>query len=154
MDAVTNVPSPHNEPVRQYPPGSPDRAALESRIKEVAGERAELTMTIGGRERMAGGEPVDVVAPHNHRHVLGTMRNATAEDVTAAIEAAARARDVPVTFTPIDHEGAARLYARKLVLVRPDGHVAWRGDQEPADPGAVVDHIRGAGGATAPRTAP
>ena len=30
MDAVTNVPQPSNEPVRQYPPGSPDRAALES----------------------------------------------------------------------------------------------------------------------------
>ena len=72
MDAVTNVPSPVNEPVRQYPPGSPDRAALESKIKELAGEHAELTMTIGGRQRMAAGEPVDVVAPHNHRQVLGT----------------------------------------------------------------------------------
>src|SRR6266516_2783506 len=88
MDAVTNVPSPHNEPVRQYPPGSPDRAVLESKIKELAGERAELTMTIGGRQRLAGGEPVDVVAPHNHRHVLGTMRNVTAQDVAAAIDAA------------------------------------------------------------------
>jgi 1-pyrroline-5-carboxylate dehydrogenase len=88
MDAVTNVPSPHNEPVRQYPPGSPDRAALESKVKELAGERAELTMTIGGQRRLAGGEPVDVVEPHNHRHVLGTMRNATAQDVAAAIDAA------------------------------------------------------------------
>jgi 1-pyrroline-5-carboxylate dehydrogenase len=91
MDAVTNVPPPHNEPVRQYPPGSPDRAALESKVKELAGERAELTMTIGGRQRLAGGEPVDVVAPHNHRHVLGTMRNATGQDVAAAIDAAAAA---------------------------------------------------------------
>ena len=91
MDAVTNVPPPHNEPVRQYPPGSPDRAVLESKVKELAGERAELTMTIGGRQRLAGGEPVDVVAPHNHRHVLGTMRNATGQDVAAAIDAAAAA---------------------------------------------------------------
>src|SRR6266513_3663912 len=88
MDAVTNVPPPANEPVRQYPPGSPDRAAVESKVKELAGERAELTMTIGGSQRMAGGEPIDVVAPHNYRHVLGTMRNATAQDVAAAIEAA------------------------------------------------------------------
>ena len=91
MDAVTNVPPPHNEPVRQYPPGSPDRAVLESKVKELAGERAELTMTIGGQQRMGGGEPVDVVAPHNHRHVLGTMRNATAQDVAAAVEAAEEA---------------------------------------------------------------
>jgi len=91
MDAVTNVPSPVNEPVRQYPPGSPDRAALESKLKELAGEHAELTMTIGGRQRMAGGEPADVVAPHNHRQVLGTLRNATEQDVAAAIDAAAEA---------------------------------------------------------------
>jgi len=91
MDAVTNVPSPVNEPVRQYPPGSPDRAALESKLKELAGEHAELTMTIGGRQRMAGGEPADVVAPHNHRQVLGTLRNATEQDVAAAVDAAAEA---------------------------------------------------------------
>jgi 1-pyrroline-5-carboxylate dehydrogenase len=88
MDAVTHVPQPANEPVRQYPPGSPERAALESKVKELAGERAELTMTIGGRERTGAGEPIDVVEPHNYRHVLGTMRNATEEDVADAIGAA------------------------------------------------------------------
>ncbi len=88
MDAVTTVPLPANEPVRQYVPGSPERASLESKVKELAGERAELTMTIGGRERTGAGEPIDVVAPHNYRHVLGTMRNATDADVADAIEAA------------------------------------------------------------------
>ncbi len=51
MDAVTHVPQPANEPVRQYVPGSPERAAVENKIKELAGERAELTMTIGGQQR-------------------------------------------------------------------------------------------------------
>jgi 1-pyrroline-5-carboxylate dehydrogenase len=88
MDAVTTVPAPVNEPVRTYVPGSPDRAALESKVKELAGEQAELAMTIGGRQRMGSGDRIDVVQPHNHRHVLGTMRNATGEDVLAAIEAA------------------------------------------------------------------
>jgi 1-pyrroline-5-carboxylate dehydrogenase len=91
MDGVTNVALPTNEPVRMYPPGSPDRAALESKVKELAGERAELTMTIGGHCRLGGGEPADVVAPHNHRHVLGTFRNASDEDVADAIGAAAAA---------------------------------------------------------------
>src|SRR6516162_1820904 len=89
MDAVTNVPPPVNEPIRQYPPGSADRAALEHKVKELAGERADLTMIIGGQRRAGEGEPVDVVAPHNHRHVLGSLRNATDADVAAAIEAAA-----------------------------------------------------------------
>ena len=88
MDAVTTVPPPVNEPIRQYPPGSPDRAVLESKVKELTGERTELTMTIGGRERIGRGEPIDVVAPHNYRHVLGTMHNATDDDVADAIEAA------------------------------------------------------------------
>ena len=39
----------------------------------------------------------------------------------------------------------AQLYERALVLVRPDGHVAWRGDEEPADARALVDCVRGAG---------
>jgi 1-pyrroline-5-carboxylate dehydrogenase len=88
MDAVTTVPSPVNEPIRQYPPGSPDRAALESKVKELTGDRARLTMTIGGQERTGRGEPIEVVAPHNYRHVLGTMHNATEEDVADAIDAA------------------------------------------------------------------
>src|SRR5487761_1675708 len=91
VDAVTNVPAPVNEPVRQYQPGSQDRAVLESKIKELAGEQAELTMTIGGQRRMGGGEQVSVVQPHNHRHVLGRLGNATDADVAAAIDAAAQA---------------------------------------------------------------
>ena len=91
IDAVTNVPLPVNEPVRFYAPGSPERAALESRIKELAGERAELTMTIGGQQRMGAGERVDVVEPHNYRHVLGQLGSVTDEDVTAAIAAASQA---------------------------------------------------------------
>ena len=50
MDAVSRTPAPVNEPVRQYQPGSHERAALESKIKELAGQRAELTMTIAGRQ--------------------------------------------------------------------------------------------------------
>jgi 1-pyrroline-5-carboxylate dehydrogenase len=79
---------PANEPIKGYAPGSQERSALEQKIKELAGERAELTMTIGGQQRMGGGERVDVVQPHNHRHVLGQLADATDEDVAAAIEAA------------------------------------------------------------------
>jgi 1-pyrroline-5-carboxylate dehydrogenase len=88
MDAVTNVPPPVNEPVRTYAPGSAERAALEARVKELAGERAELTMTIGGQQRMGSGDRIAVVQPHHHQHVLGELGNATDAEVAAAIEAA------------------------------------------------------------------
>jgi len=88
MDAVTNVPFPVNEPVRTYAPGSQERAALENRIKELAGERAELTMTVGGQQKMGSGERVDVLQPHNHQHVLGQLGTVTDDDVAEAIAAA------------------------------------------------------------------
>jgi 1-pyrroline-5-carboxylate dehydrogenase len=91
VDAVTSVPVPVNEPIKTYAPGSGERAVLEARIKELAGERAELTMTIGGQQRMGGGERVDIVQPHNHRHVLGVLGSSTGDDVAAAIEAARQA---------------------------------------------------------------
>ncbi|WP_067453599.1 L-glutamate gamma-semialdehyde dehydrogenase [Actinomadura macra] len=88
MDAVTTVPVPVNEPVKGYAPGSAERAALEARIKELAGAQTELTMTIGGEHRMGAGTPIDVVEPHNHGHILGRIGNATDADVTEAIAAA------------------------------------------------------------------
>jgi 1-pyrroline-5-carboxylate dehydrogenase len=88
MDAISRVPVPANEPVRQYQPGSHERAVLESKIKDLAGQRAELTMTVAGQQRMGGGERIDVVQPHNRAHVLGQLGNATDEDVARAIEAA------------------------------------------------------------------
>ncbi len=94
MDAVTNVPPPRNEPVLTYAPGSPERAALQQRLTELAADPLELTVTIGDKQRMAGGERFDVVQPHRHAAVLGTAANAThadAEEAVAAAKAAAPA---------------------------------------------------------------
>jgi hypothetical protein len=63
-------------------------------------------------------------------------------DAGALIDAA-QARSVPLRAIAIAEPEIAALYQRKLVLVRPDGHVAWRGDENPADAGAVMDTVRG-----------
>lgn len=60
-----------------------------------------------------------------------------------AIEAAAMARSVPLTTVELDEPEAAALYERKLTLVRPDGHVAWRADRLPDDALSLVDRVRG-----------
>ncbi len=88
FDAVTEVPVPINEPVRSFVPGSAERAALETRCKQLAADRIELTMTIGDERRLGGGEAVDVVQPHRKSAVLGTLRNATTDDVADAVTAA------------------------------------------------------------------
>ncbi|WP_030266515.1 L-glutamate gamma-semialdehyde dehydrogenase [Streptomyces sp. NRRL B-24484] len=89
MDAVTQVPAPVNEPVHSYAPGSPERARLEAKLKELGGqEPLQLTMTVGGEHRMGGGDEIHVVQPHNHAARLGTLRNATRDDAQDAVEAA------------------------------------------------------------------
>jgi 2-polyprenyl-6-methoxyphenol hydroxylase-like FAD-dependent oxidoreductase len=61
-----------------------------------------------------------------------------------AIAAAARARRMPLHTVTLRDPAARELYERKLVLVRPDGHVAWRDDRVPRDPLALIDTVRGA----------
>ncbi|MFE5871182.1 L-glutamate gamma-semialdehyde dehydrogenase [Streptomyces roseifaciens] len=88
MDAVTQVPAPVNEPVHGYAPGSPERARLEAKLKELAANPIDLPMTIGGEKRMGGGEPFKVVQPHHHAAVIGTFHHATQADAQDAIDAA------------------------------------------------------------------
>ena len=58
--------------------------------------------------------------------------------------AAASEQGVPLDVVDLDHADAAAIYEKPLVLVRPDGHVAWRGDVLPDDAVSLVDHVRGA----------
>jgi 2-polyprenyl-6-methoxyphenol hydroxylase-like FAD-dependent oxidoreductase len=60
------------------------------------------------------------------------------------LRVAAEQRGVPLEIVTLDIAEAIKAYRSRLVLVRPDGHVAWRGDNEPKDTGAVIDVIRGA----------
>jgi len=57
---------------------------------------------------------------------------------------AAEQRGVPLRAIAIDDPAVAALYGAALVLVRPDAHVAWRGDAAPARPEDVIDRVRGA----------
>ncbi|RZS34016.1 delta-1-pyrroline-5-carboxylate dehydrogenase [Herbihabitans rhizosphaerae] len=114
MDAVSSVPEPANEPVHSYAPDSAERESLRRRIAELEGERAEFTMTIDGVQRMAGGDSIDVVQPHDRAHVLGVTAQATQSDVADAVAAAKRAapawRDLP-----FDERAAILLRAADLL---------------------------------------
>jgi hypothetical protein len=76
-----------------------------------------------------------------------------ADAPTDRIERAAASRSVPLTVQRIEHGEAAALYRRRLVLVRPDGHVAWRGDSQPDGALGLIDTVRGAGVRIAARRA-
>ena len=91
MDAITQVPRPVNEPNLHYAPGSPERHELETTLRELQKTQLELTATIGGRQVSGGGNEIDVVEPHHHERVLGTIRNTTQKNAKAAIGAALEA---------------------------------------------------------------
>jgi 2-polyprenyl-6-methoxyphenol hydroxylase-like FAD-dependent oxidoreductase len=65
------------------------------------------------------------------------------EAATRALEQAAKRRSVPLNVVDVDAPQAAALYERRLVLVRPDGHIAWRGDTLRLDADALIDRVRG-----------
>jgi 2-polyprenyl-6-methoxyphenol hydroxylase-like FAD-dependent oxidoreductase len=58
--------------------------------------------------------------------------------------AAAQARGVPMAVVDVATPAARELYQRDLVLIRPDQHVAWRGNQAPADPDALLRRVSAA----------
>jgi 2-polyprenyl-6-methoxyphenol hydroxylase-like FAD-dependent oxidoreductase len=62
----------------------------------------------------------------------------------AGLVAAAERSGLPLEIVTIAEPAVVEAYERKLVLVRPDGHVAWRGDAEPREPARVLDVVRGA----------
>jgi 2-polyprenyl-6-methoxyphenol hydroxylase-like FAD-dependent oxidoreductase len=58
-------------------------------------------------------------------------------------ERAAAARGIPLATVTVEEPGIVELYERRLALVRPDQHIAWRGDAAPADAGRVLDIVTG-----------
>jgi 2-polyprenyl-6-methoxyphenol hydroxylase-like FAD-dependent oxidoreductase len=61
-----------------------------------------------------------------------------------SVRTAAAAASVPLDVIHLEEPEATALYQRRLVLVRPDGHVAWRADREPEDACALIEVVRGA----------
>ncbi|HKA32250.1 MAG TPA: FAD-dependent monooxygenase [Candidatus Binatia bacterium] len=62
----------------------------------------------------------------------------------APLAAAAKRKRVPFEVVRLDNMNVKRIYGRALVLVRPDGHVVWRGDKISSDAAAIIDRVRGA----------
>ncbi len=88
--SIPDLPRPANEPILNYAPGSPERAALKSRLEEMLSREVEIPLRIGGR-KVTTGDTGRCVCPHDHGHVLATYHKAGPEEVKAAVRAAAEA---------------------------------------------------------------
>jgi 1-pyrroline-5-carboxylate dehydrogenase len=83
------LPPPRNETVLGYAPGSPERASLRAALRDMAAAAPhDLPMVIGGRAVHGSGEAIAVTAPHDHARRLGELRQASGDDVRAAVDAA------------------------------------------------------------------
>ncbi|MEE3849224.1 L-glutamate gamma-semialdehyde dehydrogenase [Gordonia sp. LSe1-13] len=110
MDAITSPPRPVNEPVHTYAPGTAERARIHAELeRQSAADPIDLPHIIGGREHRGSGSRIDIVQPHAHREVLGTIGNATHDDAQAAVDAALAAAP---------HWAAASFDDRATVLLR------------------------------------
>ena len=87
---IFRIPTPVNEPVRDYAPGSPERASLQLRLEQMRNERIEIPLVIGGKD-VTTGTLKQAVMPHDKEHVLADVHLGGPEEVEAAIEASAEA---------------------------------------------------------------
>jgi 1-pyrroline-5-carboxylate dehydrogenase len=114
MDALFNVPTPENEPVYTYAPGSPERESLQKKLAELAGTQIELEMNIAGKWRRSSGAEIPVVQPHKRHHVLGVTRESTDAEVADAVAAAKAARHDWVRMSFADR---AAIFLRAAELI-------------------------------------
>lgn len=90
LNAKIRVPDPHNEPVRSYAPGSPERESIIKKLDEMKNVEIEIPLIIGGKE-IKTGDLGKCVMPHDHKHVLAKFHKAGEKEIKMAIDAALEA---------------------------------------------------------------
>ncbi|NOY22940.1 MAG: L-glutamate gamma-semialdehyde dehydrogenase [Acidobacteria bacterium] len=112
-NGIFKVPTPVNEPIKSYRPGSPERESLKNKLKELKSTEIEIPLIIGGKE-IRTGNMGKVVMPHNHSHVLATYHKAGEKEVSMAVDAANKARKEWAAM-PWEHRAAVFLRMGELL---------------------------------------
>jgi 1-pyrroline-5-carboxylate dehydrogenase len=89
--AIAVPPEPRNEPVKDYAPGSPERAELQQRLRELERDRIEIPLVIGGKD-VKTDETFEAVMPHRKSQVLADVHSGGPPQVEQAIAGAREAR--------------------------------------------------------------
>ena len=111
--AIFKVPTPKNEPVWSYEPGSAGRKALQETLADLSAQQLDVPMIIGGKEvRTDDRRPLS--PPHKHQHVIGHCHQGTGEHVQQAIDAALAAK-ADWEATSWEHRAAIFLKAADLI---------------------------------------
>ena len=113
---MPKIPTPQNEPVLSYAPGSPERVELKRTLKDLSARVLEIPVVVGGRE-VRTGKTVDAVMPHCHRHVLAKVHQAGPKEIEDAIAAAREAWREWSTWS-LEGRAAVFLKAADLLATR------------------------------------
>jgi 1-pyrroline-5-carboxylate dehydrogenase len=108
-----SYPMPVNEPVLQYAPGSPERAALKKTLAELKKKPVEIPMYIGGKAVKTGNKK-EIHPPHEIKHVLGVFHAGEEKHVTQAIDAALKAKDA---WAAMSWENRAHIFLKAADLM-------------------------------------
>lgn len=112
-NGIVSVPTPDNEPVRDYAPGSAEKESLKAELTRQLGERIEIPALIGGRE-VRTGDTMPFVCPHDHGHVLADVHMCGREQVEEAIAAA---REAWATWSEMAWEDRAAVFLKAADLL-------------------------------------
>jgi 1-pyrroline-5-carboxylate dehydrogenase len=107
------TPSPENEPVRAYAPGSSERDTLKETLDALMKEEIEIPLRIGG-ESVETGDLGECRPPHDHGHLLGKYHKASAEQVNQAIAAARKAHGA---WSRMPWDGRAAIFLKAAELL-------------------------------------
>ena len=108
-----NVPKAVNEPVKSYAPNSPEKKAVLEAYKKMWNEKIEVPSYIGS-EQIKTGNTVNMTAPHDHKHVVGTYHLAEKKHIEQAIKAALDAKE---NWANLAWEQRAAIFLKAAELV-------------------------------------
>jgi 1-pyrroline-5-carboxylate dehydrogenase len=106
-------PTPQNEPIRDYAPGSREREELRVELAELSSQELEIPLVIGGEDVQLA-ETFDAVMPHDRDHVLAKVAKGNAQHVEQAIKASSDAWH-DWSRTPWEERAAVFLRAAELL---------------------------------------
>ncbi|MFN7015525.1 MAG: aldehyde dehydrogenase family protein, partial [Bacteroidia bacterium] len=110
---IYKVPVPHNEPVKSYAAGSPERKELQAMLKELRSKELDIPMYIGSKE-VRSGNKIRLAPPHDHQHTLGYFHKSDKVHVQQAIDAALAAKE---KWAKLSWEHRASIFLKAADLI-------------------------------------
>lgn len=92
MNGIVKIPTPKNEPVKAYAPGSLETTELKHELAALRATTIDIPMTIGGKDVFTD-RKIEIRPPHDTAHLLGTYNRGSREHIEQAIQAALAAKE-------------------------------------------------------------